>query len=241
MKFYEKFPLFLLGIGIFTLIFGEEPINNSENDSTIPKTASVQTIERNETNFYEAALMKLAETFNISNNSIESQDSQEVYVSNNYNSCYSTKLGREVTEYEMYLLKMICASESGLEIFDGKVAVVANVLNRIVDKSSLFPDSVYDVIFQSGQYSSAKNGKFYNDYGEILWEDLPENMRTEIELAVLAALDGADPTEEVLNGGSLFFYNPDYCSPEELAMRTNIKITCRIGNHVFYREWNPQL
>lgn len=154
----------------------------------------------------------------------------------NANLVYSERLGRNITDYEFYLLKMICCSESGLESFEGKIAVVATVLNRMEDPT--FPDTVYEVIFQKNQFSSATNGKFHNSYGELIWEELPSDMQFEAECAVYIALSGEDPTSEPLDGGALFFYNPDYCSEEENALRANISQKYRIGNHVFYRIWD---
>ena len=154
----------------------------------------------------------------------------------NNNQIYSEKLGRPITDYEFYLLKMICCSESGLECFEGKIAVVATVLNRM--QNSAFPNTVYEVIFQENQFSSVTNGKFHNSYGELIWEELPYEMQFEAECAVFAALSGDDPTEKQLNGGALFFYNPDYCSAKEIELRSGISEKYRIGNHAFYRIWD---
>lgn len=149
-------------------------------------------------------------------------------------SFYSTRLNRYMSDYEMYLLTMICCSEAGFESYEGKVAVVATVLNRM--ESSIFPDEIYDVIFQPYQFSSATNGVFHNSTDELRYEDISSDMLNDAQKAVKAALNGEDPTTYV-TGGALFFFNPDYCSEEENAMRAGISCTLRIGNHIFYREW----
>lgn len=150
-------------------------------------------------------------------------------------SFYSTRLNRYMSDYEMYLLTMICCSEAGFESYEGKVAVVATVLNRM--ESSIFPDGIYEVIFQKYQFSSATNGVFHNSTDELRYEDISSDMLNDAQKAVKAALNGEDPTTYA-TGGALFFYNPDYCSEEENAMRANISCTLRIGNHIFYREWD---
>ena len=62
---------------------------------------------------------------------------------------------------------------------------------------------------------------------------------SQIEEAVTAALNGEDPTEIQLGGGgALYYYNPDYTCQSELDLRSTISSKMRIGNHVFYREWD---
>lgn len=161
----------------------------------------------------------------------------QVSATPNSNLVYSTRLGRYMTEREIYLLTMVCCSEAGFESFEGKTAVVATVLNRMEPKNTAYPNDVYGVIFQPHQFSSATDGVFHTSTAELKWEDLSEKMKTEARKAVEAALNGADPTKKI-TGGALFFYNPDYCSAEENAKRANISCKQRIGNHVFYRVWN---
>lgn len=161
----------------------------------------------------------------------------QVLATPNSNLVYSTRLGRYMTEREIYLLTMVCCSEAGFESFEGKTAVVATVLNRMEPKNTAYPNDVYGVIFQPHQFSSATDGVFHTSTAELKWEDLSEKMKAEAKKAVEAALNGADPTKKI-TGGALFFYNPDYCSAEENAKRANISCKQRIGNHVFYRVWN---
>lgn len=148
---------------------------------------------------------------------------------------YSERLQRYISENEMYNLVMICCSEAGCECYEGKVAVVASVLNRMEDSD--FPNTVYGVIFQPYQFSSAADGKFFNSSGELRYEDIDVYTIEEAKAAVEAALTGEDPTREY-TGGALYFYNPDYCSYEENSMRSTISCTFTIGNHIFYRIWD---
>lgn len=151
---------------------------------------------------------------------------------------YSSLLGRTATQEELYYLRMICLSEAGVEKMEGKIAVVACVLNRMLyDKTA--PNTVYGVVFQKNAFSSTRNGKFYNSYGELKWWNITKEQQTEIDTAVKRALDGEDPTEAVLGEyGALYFYNPKYCSQEALNSRAKIKVKVTIGNHIFYRVWD---
>ena len=137
-------------------------------------------------------------------------------------------------------------AESGNQSLEGQIAVAATILNR--EQSSLFPDTFYDVINQSGQFSTVRRGEIYANGYVVLYEDIPD--RT-IE-AVEHALNGEDPTEQLLwdeavrlgldpekyaAGGALFFYNPYACGEEELAARECIKVKVCIGDHIFFKVW----
>ena len=149
---------------------------------------------------------------------------------------YSNRLGRYVSRYEMYNLVLVTCSESGHEPLAGKTAVVSTILNRLEDTNGWFGDSIYDVIFQPGQFSSVEAGRFYWGYPyrtEWVYEEIPEEMLSEAKQAVYSALDGNDPTN-----GALYFFNPECTSYDELAMRDNIDGVITIGSHVFYKYWN---
>lgn len=137
-------------------------------------------------------------------------------------------------------------AEATGESIIGQIAVAAVVINR--EECVEFPDTFYEVINQSGQFSVVKNGEIYS--GSIVnYEDISQ----ETINAVKRALGGEDPTEQLLweeaerlgldpikyaEGGALYFYNPDGCSDAELKFRANIKVKIRIGNHVFYKYWD---
>lgn len=142
----------------------------------------------------------------------------------------------QVSEYERSLLEAIVFAEAGTtEDIDGKVAIAAEVLNRMGD--SQFPDTVEGVLFQAGQYYNG-NPMWYDQNGEyrpVYESDITDDVREAVDLA----LQGADPTEEVLGGsGALFHYNPDYTSELELEKREHIKTQVKIGSHIFYRVWD---
>lgn len=60
------------------------------------------------------------------------------------------------TEEELRLMSAIIFCEAGSESYKGKVAVGIVVMNRV--RSSKFPNTVKDVIYQKGQFSPVTNG-----------------------------------------------------------------------------------
>lgn len=132
------------------------------------------------------------------------------------NSSRNTRAGT-FEENDEYLLAKLITAEAGSEPFEGQVAVGAVVINRT--HSSQFPGTVKGVIFQPGQFSCVPK--------------LAETEPSETSIsAAREALQGKDPT-----GGALYFYNPLTCSTEGLRFFTSsgLKVTVRIGNHVFLR------
>ncbi|WP_408069537.1 cell wall hydrolase [Butyrivibrio sp. JL13D10] len=61
-------------------------------------------------------------------------------------------------EGDRYLLANLIYCEAGAEPYEGKVAVGAVVINRVL--SSVYPDTVTGVIYQSGQFSPVGSGRF---------------------------------------------------------------------------------
>lgn len=110
-----------------------------------------------------------------------------------------------------WLAKAIHAEARG-EPFKGKVAVGAVILNRV--KSPQFPDNVYGVIYQKGQFSSVKDGQIKLKPDQQAYKAAQE------------ALDGSDPSQN-----ALYFYNPIIA--KTLWWLTTRKKTVQIGKHVF--------
>lgn len=63
-----------------------------------------------------------------------------------------------VTEGDQALMAAIIECEAGGESYEGKIAVGSVVMNRVA--SSHFPNSVVEVIYQSGQFSPVASGRF---------------------------------------------------------------------------------
>lgn len=58
---------------------------------------------------------------------------------------------------EVTLLAAIIQCEAGNECYEGQLAVGAVVMNRV--RSGSYPNSIYEVVFQSGQFTPAGSGK----------------------------------------------------------------------------------
>lgn len=119
-------------------------------------------------------------------------------------------------ENDVYWLSRIINAEAGGESLEGKVAVGDVVLNRV--RSSLFPDDIYDVIFDCNcgvQFSTAYNGAVYCTPND------------ESVTAAKLALDGADTC-----GNSLYFAAA-YIAADCWAGQ-NRPYVMQIGNHCFF-------
>ena len=58
---------------------------------------------------------------------------------------------------DAYLLACLVTCEAGNQSYEGQLAVANVVMNRV--NSPLFPNSISEVIYQSGQFSPAANGR----------------------------------------------------------------------------------
>jgi N-acetylmuramoyl-L-alanine amidase len=85
------------------------------------------------------------------------------------------------------------------------------VLNRV--ESSQFPDSISEVIYQSGAFSVVNDGQI----------NLAPNQQS-LD-AARDAMNGWDPS-----GGALFYYAPSKTSNQWIRSR---EVICTIANHVF--------
>jgi len=113
----------------------------------------------------------------------------------------------------VYWLSRIINAESGNQPLEGKIAVGNVVLNRVA--SPRFPDTVYEVIFQRGQFSPVANGSIHKE------------PNAESVIAAKLVLDGANTV-----GNALYFLNPRI-SPNSWASR-NRPYVATIGAHAFY-------
>lgn len=118
---------------------------------------------------------------------------------------------------EINQLEKICWAEAQGEDHEGKVAVIAVILNRI--KSEGFPNSVAGVIFKPGAFAPVSNGQFYR-----------AKPNEETRKAVMAAINGCDPTN-----GCTYFYNASKVRPGNYVLK-NVKVEKKIGRHSFGRD-----
>lgn len=112
-------------------------------------------------------------------------------------------------EGDRYLLANLIYCEAGGEIYAGKVAVGAVVINRVL--SSVYPDTVVGVIYQGGQFSPVASGR--------LAAALAENKATD---SCYQAADEA--MRGISNVGNCVYFR----TPIEGLSGINI------GGHVFY-------
>lgn len=72
---------------------------------------------------------------------------------------YKSKIGSmDWSAEESYLLVKIAMAEAESEDTEGKALVMLVVINRVWDDE--FPDTIEEVIYQLGQFSSITNGRF---------------------------------------------------------------------------------
>ena len=109
---------------------------------------------------------------------------------------------------EVKLLAALIQCEAGNQPYEGRVAVGAVVMNRV--KSGAYPNSIYGVIYASGQFTPALNGHVATAYNSGRISD------TNIQ-AAQAAING-----ETTVGGALHF------------RRANGREGIIIGAHVFW-------
>ena len=94
------------------------------------------------------------------------------------------------------MLASLIFCEAGNQPYEGQVAVGAVVLNRV--KSSVYPNSVSEVIYQSGQFSPAMSG----------WLDRVRANAGYSESALQAAEDALNGSNPV--GDCLYFSTGGY-------------------------------
>ncbi len=127
-----------------------------------------------------------------------------------------TKPQPAYTDAELYWLARIIYAEAGGESMDGMIAVGNTILNRV--KSELYPDTIYDVIFDrkyTVQYEPVLNGTIYNTPSEEAVE------------AAKRCLEG-----ENVVGDCMFFLNPRKATNFWIVKNRDFYRT--IGNHDFY-------
>ena len=116
------------------------------------------------------------------------------------------------TDEVLWLARIIEAESSG-EPMEGKIAVGNVILNRV--KSPDFPNTIYGVIFDDGQFTPVQNGTINN------------NPSDDSIIAAKKALNG-----ENYAGNSMFFLNPVIAQSNWIG--NNRPFYVRIDNHDFY-------
>mgnify|MGYP006276810881 FL=1 len=118
----------------------------------------------------------------------------------------------EENDDNVYWLAKAIHGEARGEPFKGKIAVGAVILNRV--QSPQFPDTVYGVIYQEGQFSAVKDGQIKLKPDQEAYK------------AAKKALAGEDPSQN-----AMYFYNPVIA--KTMWWLTTREKTVQIGKHVF--------
>jgi len=116
-----------------------------------------------------------------------------------------------LSQDDVYNLARLVHGEARGESFEGKVAIVAVVLNRL--RSDKFGNSVKQIIYEPGAFTAVSDGQFYLEPDQSSYQ------------AVQAALRGWDPT-----GGAIYYWNPATATNKWVWSRP---IIGQIGKHVF--------
>lgn len=120
-------------------------------------------------------------------------------------------IAMEMTSEEMRLLELILALEAQDEPFDGQKAVVEVIFNRVLSPD--FPDTVYDVLSQKGQFATWK------------WRNKPYNTPNQTQKDVIAEVIEHGNQNTILPEGYVFFS----------VGKVNGTDFIKIGNHQFSR------
>ncbi len=108
----------------------------------------------------------------------------------------------DISEDDIYLMACQVYVEAGAEPYDGMVGVANVIINRVL--SDQFPDTIPDVIYQSGQFPPAHNG--------VLDRVLADGPGDECMQATLDALYGASTVGDYLYFNMSCGVNTSKCS-----------------------------
>lgn len=117
---------------------------------------------------------------------------------------------------DILLLEKVVENEAGGEPYEGKVAVVNVILNRM--RSGKFPSSIREVIFQKGQFSKLNRAL----------------QLTPSEETKKAVHDALFNNKTVVPPDTYYFLNITIA--KDLTIPKTKKIVKRIGNHWFYKD-----
>lgn len=121
-----------------------------------------------------------------------------------------------VSQEERALLEKLVHAEAAGEPYEGQIAVANVVFNRL--ESSLFPQSIKDIIFQKKQFPVAHTGSIHRIMPS-------ENVKE----AVRDALEGRKEIESDV----LFFLNENTATDKWITRNRLYSTT--IGKHAFYK------
>ncbi len=150
-----------------------------------------------------------------------------------------TPMYSNISDEDITWLEMITKAEAGICGETAKQGVAATVLAR----ASAYNMSIYDVIFQPGQFTPAIDGKIYiiytDDKGQTIYEEVTPESAKDCESAVLKAIqEGGGQIANTLGQEPLFFYASAGLSEYEAEARWGISDKVEVDGITFHVAWN---
>lgn len=200
----------------------EEQTPQEEEAQTVSETTTETVQEVEETERTEA----VQEETEITDSQPTEQNSEEPMYTN-------------ISAEDITWLEMITRAEAGICGEEARQGVAATVLARAKMKNM----SIYDVIFESGQFTPAIGGKIYLIYtaedGRTVYEEVTPESAKCCESAVLKAIqEGGGKIAEALGQEPIYFYAPSGLSDEEAAKRESISNKYETDGLIFYTIWD---
>lgn len=145
------------------------------------------------------------------------------------------------------LLCRITQAEAGNQTMVQRQAVASVIINRVGTQG--FGNTLKEVVFQKGQFSTAKNGQIIDWTGKVVTFEKVDALTKEAVYRALVL--GEDPTEKWLleesnslgldsekyaEGGALYFF-ANYLKGKEAEIRQSIRCKVQDGTHIFYKVW----
>lgn len=129
------------------------------------------------------------------------------------------KMKMDLTKEELEIMERIVEAEATDEDIYGRILVANVVLNRVLDDE--FPNTVKKVVFQKGQFSPIRDGRYYSVKVTSLTKE-----------AVKRALAGEDYSD-----GALFFFARKLTTAKKASWFDNsLDRLFRYGVHEFFKE-----
>lgn len=175
------------------------------SDIAIYEKSGVETVEYEE---YEESIGILSEK-------VTPADSTDSILYRTYNKAFVM----DVTDEEVEILCKIVEAEATSEDIYGKMLVANVVLNRVLDDE--FPSTIEEVVFQKGQFSPIKDGRYYT---------VPVTDST--KEAVERVLNGEDYSD----GALYFFARKRTTTTKAKWFDTALQKVIKYGGHEFYKN-----
>lgn len=126
------------------------------------------------------------------------------------------------TSDELKLLACLVHAEAGTQGYEGKLAVANVVINRM--KSSKYPNSMKEVIYQSGQFSVARSGSLQKQL-----DNYANYKSTSQKMSIKAAKDALEGANNI--GNRLYFQSYKAAVKKGYHKKPN---SVKIEDHLFW-------